>query len=108
MIDARGIESVIPHRGNMRMVDEIRELTENRAVGIKYVRDDEFWRIGKFFQSFCKFVGDAADWTAFFVQKFSDYLNLRKNQPAFRGLNVLRHYQNYHIAFFAEVACKRV
>ena len=48
MIDARGIESVIPHRGNMRMVDEIRELTETSAVGIKYVRDDEFWCAGHF------------------------------------------------------------
>lgn len=48
IIDARGIESVIPHRGNMRMVDEIRELTENSAVGIKHVRDDEFWCAGHF------------------------------------------------------------
>lgn len=48
MIDAKGIESVIPHRGNMRMVDEIRELTETNAVGIKYVRDDEFWCAGHF------------------------------------------------------------
>ena len=48
MIDARGIESVIPHRGNMRMVDEIRELTENHAIGIKHVRNDEFWCAGHF------------------------------------------------------------
>ena len=48
MIDARGIESVIPHRGNMRMVDEIREFTDTSAVGIKYVRDDEFWCAGHF------------------------------------------------------------
>ena len=48
MIDTRGVESVIPHRGNMRMVDEIRELTETHAVGIKHVRDDEFWCAGHF------------------------------------------------------------
>lgn len=48
MIDAHGIESVIPHRGNMRMVDEIRELSDTHAVGIKYVRDDEFWCAGHF------------------------------------------------------------
>ena len=48
MIDASGIESVIPHRGNMRMVDEIRELSDTHAVGIKYVRDDEFWCAGHF------------------------------------------------------------
>ncbi|MBO7642840.1 MAG: 3-hydroxyacyl-ACP dehydratase FabZ [Alphaproteobacteria bacterium] len=48
MINASGIEAVIPHRGNMRMVDEIRELTDTTAVGIKYVRDDEFWCAGHF------------------------------------------------------------
>ena len=48
MINTAGVESVIPHRGNMRMVDEIRELTETSAVGIKYVRDDEFWCAGHF------------------------------------------------------------
>ena len=48
MIDARGIEGVIPHSGNMRMVDEIREFTPTSAVGIKYVRDDEFWCKGHF------------------------------------------------------------
>ncbi|MBP5707632.1 MAG: 3-hydroxyacyl-ACP dehydratase FabZ [Alphaproteobacteria bacterium] len=48
MIDVKGIESVIPHRGNMRLVDEIREITDTTAVGIKYVRDDEFWCAGHF------------------------------------------------------------
>jgi len=48
MIDSAGIEAVIPHRGNMRMVDEIREYTDTSAVGIKYVRDDEFWCAGHF------------------------------------------------------------
>jgi len=48
MIDAKGIEAVIPHRGNMRLVDEIREITETSVVGIKYVRDDEFWCAGHF------------------------------------------------------------
>lgn len=48
MIDAKQIESIIPHRGNMRLVDEIREYTDTSAVGVKYVRDDEFWCDGHF------------------------------------------------------------
>lgn len=48
MIDAKEIESVIPHRGDMRLVDEIREYNDTSAVGIKYVRDDEFWCSGHF------------------------------------------------------------
>lgn len=48
MIDAKEIEKIIPHRGNMRLVDEIREYNETSAVGIKYVRDDEFWCDGHF------------------------------------------------------------
>ena len=28
MIDAKGIEKVIPHRGDMRLIDEIREFDE--------------------------------------------------------------------------------
>ena len=48
MIDAKQIEEIIPHRGDMRMVDEIREFSDSSAVGIKYVRDDEFWCAGHF------------------------------------------------------------
>ena len=48
MIDAEQIEKIIPHRGNMRLVDEIREYNDTSAVGIKYVRDDEFWCAGHF------------------------------------------------------------
>lgn len=48
MIDTAGVEKVIPHRGDMRMVDEIREFTDKTAVGIKYVRNDEFWCKGHF------------------------------------------------------------
>ena len=48
MIDAKEIEKVIPHRGNMRMVDEIYEYNDTSAVGVKYVRDDEFWCTGHF------------------------------------------------------------
>ena len=48
MVDAKGIEKVIPHRGAMRLVDEIREYNENSGVGIKYDRDDEFWCTGHF------------------------------------------------------------
>ena len=48
MIDAQGIELVIPHRGAMRLVDEIREFTDKTAIGVKYVRNDEFWCAGHF------------------------------------------------------------
>ena len=48
MFDAKEIEKVIPHRGHMRLVDEIRECSDTSAVGIKYVRDDEFWCAGHF------------------------------------------------------------
>ncbi len=48
MIDAKGIEQVIPHRGNMRLIDEIREYDEHHGVGIHYVRDNEFWCAGHF------------------------------------------------------------
>lgn len=47
-IGIKEIEQIIPHRGDMRMVDEIREYTDTSAVGIKYVRDDEFWCAGHF------------------------------------------------------------
>lgn len=48
MLDAKEIEKVIPHRGNMRLVDEILEYTNKTAVGIKHVRSDEFWCAGHF------------------------------------------------------------
>ncbi|MBO4700757.1 MAG: 3-hydroxyacyl-ACP dehydratase FabZ [Alphaproteobacteria bacterium] len=48
MIDIKGIEQIIPHRGDMRLVDEIREFTDKTALGIKYVRDNEFWCAGHF------------------------------------------------------------
>lgn len=48
MFDATAIEKIIPHRGYMRLVDEIRDVTDKTAVGIKYVRDDEFWCAGHF------------------------------------------------------------
>lgn len=48
MVDAFGIERVIPHRGYMRLVDEIREFTDKTAIGVKYVRNDEFWCAGHF------------------------------------------------------------
>ncbi|MDW3024857.1 MAG: 3-hydroxyacyl-ACP dehydratase FabZ [Alphaproteobacteria bacterium] len=48
MIDAKEIEKIIPHRGNMRLIDEIREFNDTSAVGVKYVRDDEFWCDGHF------------------------------------------------------------
>ena len=48
MIGKTEIEKVIPHRGNMLMVDAIREYNDTSGVGIKYVRDDEFWCAGHF------------------------------------------------------------
>ncbi|MCL2749223.1 MAG: 3-hydroxyacyl-ACP dehydratase FabZ [Alphaproteobacteria bacterium] len=48
MIGVKEIEQVIPHRGDMRLVDEIREYNESSAVGIKHVRPDEFWCAGHF------------------------------------------------------------
>lgn len=48
MIDIKGIENIIPHRGDMRLIDEIREYDENSGVGIHYVRPDEFWCSGHF------------------------------------------------------------
>ncbi len=48
MVDAKGIEEAIPHRGHMRLVDEILEFTDKTAVGIKHVRNDEFWCAGHF------------------------------------------------------------
>lgn len=48
VVGIKEIEEIIPHRGDMRMVDEIREYTDTSAVGIKYVRDNEFWCAGHF------------------------------------------------------------
>lgn len=48
MIDATAIEKIIPHRGDMRLIDEIREITDTSGVAIHYVRDDEFWCAGHF------------------------------------------------------------
>ncbi len=48
MITAAEIEQTIPHRGNMRMIDEMRTWTDTSGVGIHYVRDDEFWCAGHF------------------------------------------------------------
>jgi len=48
MIDKKGIEAIIPHRGNMLLVDEIREYNDTSAVGIRHVKGDEFWCAGHF------------------------------------------------------------
>ena len=48
MITKTDIEKVIPHRGNMLLIDEIREYNETSGVGIRHVRDDEFWCAGHF------------------------------------------------------------
>lgn len=48
MIDTKEVEKVIPHRGNMRLIDEISEITDTTATGIKHVTDHEFWHDGHF------------------------------------------------------------
>ncbi|MCL2017213.1 MAG: 3-hydroxyacyl-ACP dehydratase FabZ [Alphaproteobacteria bacterium] len=48
MVDRKGIEKVIPHRGNMLLIDEIREYHDTSGVGIRHVRPDEFWCAGHF------------------------------------------------------------
>jgi 3-hydroxyacyl-[acyl-carrier-protein] dehydratase len=42
------IESVIPHRGDMLLIDEIREYNAVSGVGVRHVRPDEFWCAGHF------------------------------------------------------------
>ena len=37
-----------PHRGDMLLIDEIREHTATMGVGIHYVKDDAFWCAGHF------------------------------------------------------------
>ncbi|MCL2538416.1 MAG: 3-hydroxyacyl-ACP dehydratase FabZ [Alphaproteobacteria bacterium] len=48
MFDKKYIESIIPHRGDMLMIDEVREYDTSSGVAIKNVRDDEFWCAGHF------------------------------------------------------------
>lgn len=48
MIDKKGIQAVIPHRGDMLLIDEIREFDENSGVGVHHVQADEFWCAGHF------------------------------------------------------------
>ena len=48
MITATEIEKIIPHRGDMRLIDEVASFTDTTAVGIKNVTDHEFWCPGHF------------------------------------------------------------
>ena len=48
MVDKKEVQEFIPHRGDMLLVDEIREYTPTSGVGIHYVRNDEFWCAGHF------------------------------------------------------------
>ena len=48
MIKRAELKKFIPHRGDMLLVDEVREYTPASGVGIHYVRDDEFWCAGHF------------------------------------------------------------
>ncbi len=42
------IEKIIPHRGDMLLIDEVREFNTDSAVGIHNVHDGEFWCAGHF------------------------------------------------------------
>ena len=42
------IERIIPHRGDMLLIDEIREYNGTSGVGIHHVRENEFWVPGHF------------------------------------------------------------
>ena len=48
MGDVDAIESINPHRGDMRHLDKVIWCDEARTqgVGVKYIRDDEFWVAG--------------------------------------------------------------
>lgn len=48
MFDTKEIEKVIPHRGDMRLIDEISQVTDTTAIGVKNVTDHEFWCTGHF------------------------------------------------------------
>lgn len=50
LINKAGIESRIPHRGEMSLMDAIVWHNEDfsRTIGVKRVRDDEFWVPGHF------------------------------------------------------------
>lgn len=46
--DTQDIERGIPHRGDMRLIDEVRDCTDTHGVGVKHVTDNEFWCSGHF------------------------------------------------------------
>lgn len=49
-VSAHGLELVIPHRGNMRLLDKIIFHTDDfrRGLGVHHTRSDEFWCAGHF------------------------------------------------------------
>ncbi len=49
--DKKLIQQVIPHRGDMLLIDEVREYGNESAVGIHNVHDGEFWCAGHFPQN---------------------------------------------------------
>lgn len=48
--DAEGVERIIPHRGQMRLLDRVIWIAPDakRAVGVREVRETEFWVPGHF------------------------------------------------------------
>ena len=42
------IKKILPHREPFLFIDEIRELTDNRVTGVKYVHKDEYYFTGHF------------------------------------------------------------
>ncbi|MBX3390730.1 MAG: hypothetical protein KF691_14880 [Phycisphaeraceae bacterium] len=49
-VSAQGLELVIPHRGNMRLLDKIVHHSDDfrRGLGVHHTRADEFWCAGHF------------------------------------------------------------
>ena len=48
IVKKQDIEKVIPHRGDMLLLDEVRQYNSETGIGVHYVKDDEFWCAGHF------------------------------------------------------------
>jgi len=48
LLDTEQIKEIIPHREPFLLIDEIIEMDENRIVGMKYVKEDEYYFQGHF------------------------------------------------------------
>jgi 3-hydroxyacyl-[acyl-carrier-protein] dehydratase len=48
MVNQEEIKKIIPHRGDMLLLDEVRDYNDHSGVGIHYVKPTEFWCDGHF------------------------------------------------------------